>query len=740
MKPSLLIFIFITLSINGLAQSFSFHLQTNIPVTINGKILENPWAGGLNSAQFSKMDLNADMVEDLVVFDRSNNKISTFVATKKPDNSFFWKHEPRYQLLFPTDLRNWVLLVDYDKDGRKDLFTSAVAGIRVFKNIASGNGFAWQLTSGLLRTEGFSGNINLYVQATDLPAITDLDNDGDIDILAFDFSGNTVEYHQNFSVERGNKTPFEFRKVTTCWGNFFKEHCNDFKLGQTCPTLSNLPTNGRIAHAGNSIWVGDVNGDNKKDILLGHVTCQNTAVLYNTGQNGFAANVTSFSKDFPAQNPINYSVFPSVYVEDLDFDGRNDLIATPSVTANEGNLIDFSRSSWFYKNEGTNTAPKFVYKQPDFIQNQMIDLGENTAPLLVDLDGDNDLDLLVGNAGKRDDKGTYRASIAHFKNSGTATKSAFELVTNDFLGLAQKQQLFNVKPFVADLNGDGSPDIGYWANSFNGMEVRYIPNSAARGRAFQLDTAQTTKLPKIANFNNGDNLLFYDLNNDGLMDILIGKSSGNVEYHQNLGNAKQPLYSLESDKWGGFDVNFNASARSLVVADLNNDRQPELIASDYYGAVTVYSDFAKPNTILKADSNLVFCEFQNKNIFARLGYSLFATLGDLDGDQLPDLLLGSNTGGLSILKNTSTKGTPTQIQNDLIVYPNPTDRFIYVRVPADGVLTLYNLEGKLIQQIAAVRSDVDYSFDVQSLSTGIYFVKYLGESLPAKTQKVLLIK
>ena len=53
----------------------------------------------------------------------------------------------------------------------------------------------------------------------------DIDADGDLDIFAFDFSGNTVEYHQNFSVERGGKQPFVFRKVNTCWGGFTKVKC-----------------------------------------------------------------------------------------------------------------------------------------------------------------------------------------------------------------------------------------------------------------------------------------------------------------------------------------------------------------------------------------------------------------------------------------------------------------------------------------------------------------------------------
>ena len=200
----------------ALAQSFSFQWDNTVPVTIQGKKLLNPWVGGLNNAQFSKMHLNDDGVEDLVVFERSSHSINTFLAVPQA-TGLQWKHAPEYETRFPNDMLHWMLLVDFDQDGRKDLFTSTNGGIRVFRNVATSNGFSWSLIADPILTQGFSGNINLYVQPTDLPAITDIDDDGDIDILTFDFTGTSVELHQNFSKEQKSTNPFIFKKTTNNW-------------------------------------------------------------------------------------------------------------------------------------------------------------------------------------------------------------------------------------------------------------------------------------------------------------------------------------------------------------------------------------------------------------------------------------------------------------------------------------------------------------------------------------------
>lgn len=730
----------------ALAQSFSFQWDNAVAVTIQGKTLLNPWAGGLNNAQFSKMHLNDDGVEDLVVFERSSHSVNTFLAVPQA-TGLQWKHAPEYETRFPADMLYWMLLVDFDQDGRKDLFTSTNGGIRVFRNVATSNGFSWSLIADPILTQGFSGNINLYVPSTDLPAIADIDDDGDIDILTFDFTGTSVELHQNFSKEQKSTNPFIFKKTTNNWGRFSATSFCDqylFNLPPIDVALQN-PSNARIAHAGNTLWVGDLNGDGKKDVLHGHVACDNVVMLTNVGGNGMAALIGSAQASFPAVAPINFPVFPSPYLEDIDGDGQKDLIASPSSTDIATNpLLNLRQSNWLYKNEGTTTNPKFTYRQMDFLQDGMIDLGENATPALADIDGDGDLDLVAGYGGLRATDG-YRAGIAFFRNTGNATQAAFEFINEDFLGLSaqlfkkENVSMVNAKPFFADLNGDGTTDFGFWANTFRGMDIRYVPNLAPRGQAMRLDTSRITKMPLPKNFTNGENLLYYDIDKDGKLDVLVSKNSGNVEFHQNVGSTASPIYELKSEAFGGIDVDFERRAQGMVVADLNADQKPELIMGDLLGRLRVYQNFTTLTT-LKSDSNLIFNAFSNKSEFIRIGAALFPAVGDVNGDQLPELLIGSNTGGIRFLKNNSPKGTPTDNELEFIAYPNPTSNFLYAQVPEKGTLELFSISGQFIRSIVVPQATTELPMDISKLPAGLYVLRFTTANGVKMSQKVIITR
>ena len=58
---------------------FQYRLEDAVPVTNGIQNLKLPWSGGLNSAQYNLMDVNADGVEDLVIYDRTALKIFTFL-------------------------------------------------------------------------------------------------------------------------------------------------------------------------------------------------------------------------------------------------------------------------------------------------------------------------------------------------------------------------------------------------------------------------------------------------------------------------------------------------------------------------------------------------------------------------------------------------------------------------------------------------------------------------------------
>ena len=111
--------------VTSLTRVFQFENQA-------GTELLMPWAGGLNAAQYNIMDLNEDGQDDLVIFDRTADKIITFL---NEDNQY--RYAPEYQNYFPSDITNWLLLRDFNCDGKKDIFTGNSLGIKVYTNVTA---------------------------------------------------------------------------------------------------------------------------------------------------------------------------------------------------------------------------------------------------------------------------------------------------------------------------------------------------------------------------------------------------------------------------------------------------------------------------------------------------------------------------------------------------------------------------------------------------------------------------
>ena len=728
---------------NSYAQDFTFKFDNSLKIVQNGQTLPNAFAGGLNAPQFSTCKLDNDGIDDLVVFDRTANKLYTFLAKKDESGKYFWQYSPQYENAFPK-ISNWILLRDYNRDGKKDIFTYTPSGIKVYQNISTTN-LAFKLVADPIYSTGYSGKLNLYLSSSDIPAITDIDNDGDDDIVAFDPSGNFTAFHKNFSMENyKNANVLEFKRVGDCWGGFFKEHYDDMVFNQPCgenpqPLENPFPSksSAKVLHSGNSLLLLDLNGDGLKDVLYGHVTQNRVASLINVG----TANQAKFNSgnyNYPDIYPVNFPVFPAIYYEDLDFDGVKDLVTSPNGADNALQTVDYQNSAWFYKNKGKDDKPDFSFVQKNILQNTMVDLGENSAPVFVDIDGDGDQDLLVGNAGNRGDAG-YRASISLFENKGNNT---FELTNSDFLEIYKNQQLFDIKPFVTDMDADGIDDLGFISNSFTGETIRFFPNHATKGKAFALKLSEAVILPQIQYLSNGDFPLFFDLNKDGLKDLLIGKGSGRLEYYKNTGTAKLPIYTLENEELGGIASDYTIGNISLITADLNGDGKEELITGNRNGYVTVYKNITEQN--LKkfvADSTTIFDEFTGKNTSIQMGGGLIIAVADLNNDQIPDLMIGTNTGGLKWLKNTSKFIiTATEEPINFIVYPNPTSRYLTVKNPSIADYEVFDISGRRVLYQKNNQVNQEISFDLSSQNNGIYFLKISVDGDLKKTEKVILKK
>ncbi len=65
-----------------------------------------------------------------------------------------------------------------------------------------------------------AGYVNILATNADYPAIIDIDDDGDLDLLSFWSLGTFIELHTNRSMEKkyGHADSLDFERTDFCWG------------------------------------------------------------------------------------------------------------------------------------------------------------------------------------------------------------------------------------------------------------------------------------------------------------------------------------------------------------------------------------------------------------------------------------------------------------------------------------------------------------------------------------------
>lgn len=733
MKTRLLWFICFFFVESLQAQNFTFTQKTLHQ--IQGGNLENAWAGGLNSPQISPIDLNQDGTDDLFIYDRANQKIYIFIAHSSEKKYFY---APEYEKFFPDfEDAGWILLHDYNSDGKKDIFVGYNFGVQAYRNV-SADELTFQKTYDLLMTE--STNIafpyNLAIFSTDIPAFYDVDNDGDLDALFLDFHNGLIELHLNRSQERYNNANFlEFERINYCWGDFLinELNCDDIVFDVACPFNNLRTSDGRkkVLHTGSAVLLTDLNNDNLLDIMLSGVSCNKTYVMLNQGTNKGAI-FRSFTTNFPQSKPIDIGIFSALYALDVTFDGKKDLIVSSNLKEDENGNADFANSVWLYENKHTNALPDWQFVRKNFLQNTMLDVGQDAAPAFIDYDSDGDLDMFVGNSFYTSttiptSKQKF-ATIYFYRNQGTPEKANFVLENADFLSLSQKK-FIQIVPQWVDINQDGSLDLVFSALESETLKnsVYFFANQAPRNNAVQLSE---NLIPFPWTVEPGDKIYFYDLDKDGDLDIILAKPLGNLVFVENWkGNF------IERNR-NFLQTNISATARnpSIAIADFDQDGKDDLALANNEGKLKFVSNLQEIYQNSTINWQNLFLETQESS--KKWGKNLILVSADLNTDRKPDIIIGSVAGGLQILQNENPNTAPLA-ESSFWLIPNPAKKYVYIRTTHAGEVVFFNSIGQKIAEskVSAIAQEV--AFRVENWANGIYFVHFVSQSGEKKIAKFL---
>lgn len=681
-------------SLQGHAQFFRFESATGPAVIQNGYTLKEPWAGGLATPQFGEMDVNSDGLKDLIVFDRADETVQVWVR-KIENGQQRLEFAPSYATLFPR-MRSWFQLLDFNQDGKIDLFTSSNGGAMVYQNVGTAGSPQFVLRRPMLDAWWeFGFRASILIMNMDKPGIADFDGDGDIDIASFDnFDIGKINYYRNMSVERyGHADSLDYVVTSRCWGLFEEDQQSSdirMNLAPNCFPPMPLPNVlSRVQHMGSTITALNANRDSLIDILLGDVEGTSLKFLRNGGTRD-TARIVQFQSGFPAYDTsISVSLFPAAYPVDVDNDGRQDLVIAP----NEPYQSRLTQHVWYYRNQSTTQQDSFRLQKRAFLIEDMLQYYSNAAPLATDVDNDGRIDLLVAF-----ENGAQQGVIHYYKNIGLQGEHQFQLIDTAFLRL-DTLNLRYPRLASADLNGDGYRDL--LIGAMTGELLYYQHLAQPNASAYQLISTNFQQLN--AGFGLAPELA--DVNRDGKIDLLLGTREGRVRYYTNTGTSSNPVFTLSTDQFGQIHVaEFFSGFAVPRLADFNANGNYDLVVGTERGILYFYPDFEGNTGRFPARNLAIFHPQTGLYDSTRLSYYVTPTVFSFNNDTLPDLLVGTFRGGVRAFVNRQANVSVENLtlKPEIKVYPNPsTDGRFQIQLQDDALsiakVKVYDVQGRLLE-------------------------------------------
>jgi len=563
----------------------------------NGAPYAHPFLGGFNIPRPHLVDIDGDDDLDLFVQEYSGEVMFFEQVGTRQDPRYLWRTD-KYEDL---NVGEWYHFADVDADGAFDLLAEQrFSLIRFWRNDGEPGSPAFELvTESLLDTRGEA----IFSDRQNIPKVGDIDCDGRLDLMLGRLEGTITRYEADGLDASGAP---QFRHIT--------DRFQDIEIiGQVIGDDPSL-------HGANTMALEDIDGDGDLDLFWGDFFEPGLLFIENTGSCS-TPSLRTEPESFPLNDPIATSGYNAPAFGDIDGDGDNDLLI--GVLGGAYNPISTTIDNLYHLEQ--TASGSFNVVTPRYITN--LDVGSETFPAFADLDGDGDLDMLLGNKIQPDDNETGK--LFRFENIGTPTAPQFRLrgTMPEFAGQ------YHFSPAFGDLDGDGDLDIlmGTWRDN---LMLVINEGSSTEPRWVIVDEAVVT----LTRGRNATPALG-DIDGDGDLDLFIGESSGDLNFYRNDGGPGSPEFVLVSDKYGGID----AGRRSVpTLVDIDSDGDLDLVLGSEANGLMLYRNDdggASPTFVL--DESFVV----DVHPFAAPAFA------DIDGDGDADLFVGGIGGGLLYYEN-----------------------------------------------------------------------------------------